>query len=67
MHGDLFITPKGDFVGPSQFSKSQETGEPGIKQGIEQKVIMKGGRGQVISNSEKVCDGEGDLHFLGVP
>ena len=59
MHGDLFVIPKGDFVGPSEFSKSQETGEPGVEKGIKQKVNVKGGGGQVIDNGEKVCNGKG--------
>jgi hypothetical protein len=45
----------------------QETGEAGVEKDIKEKVIVKGGGGEVIGDGEKVCDGEGDLRLVGVP
>ena len=43
----------------------QETGEAGVEKGIKEKVVVKGGGGQVIGDGEKVCDGEGGFAFSG--
>jgi hypothetical protein len=64
-HGDFFVISKGDLVGPCEFSKSQETGEAGVEKGIKEKVVVKGGGGEVIGDGEKVCDGEGGFALSG--
>ena len=53
-HGDFFVISKGDLVGPGEFSKSQETGEAGVEKGIKEKVVVKGGGGEVVGDGEKV-------------
>ena len=58
-HGDFFVISKGHLVGPCEFSKLQETGEASVEKGIKEKVVVKGGGGEVIGDGEKVCDGEG--------
>ena len=61
----FFIIPEGDSVRPSQLAEAQETGESGVELGVEQEVVVDGGLGEGVRNSEQVCDGEWSFSLCG--
>ena len=64
-HREFFIISESNLVGPSQLAEAQQTSETGVEKSVEKEVIVKGGWGQVVANSEQICNGEWRLMLCG--